>query len=330
MKYIFMLSIAFILAIISSIMTVLGMMDLFNAVGIFILGLFIIIDLGRFILFSFLVDEWNNLRSIKYFVSLILGILFIYSAVGIYSKLDSLISKETRQAMINMATLNEKAFNAEIKKNRSEDLIQMAKQEYENTISWNKLDYENCLNRAKANKNKYAAENNCNNTKRRLDKNALLIYEKALNTANDNLTITENAIQNNNENKSEIASVLTTICKITQKECKTYDDFQNALTILIFLVIIGTDYLQIAIILAVNTRKNKNDKSYIKLKSVTDEQKTSLKTQSEELNKKDDNTRIDYENSPQRKFRKFLKNTFDSSSKFVFKGPKPKNNFTKK
>ena len=51
-----------------------------------------------------------------------------------------------------------------------------------------------------------------------------------------------------------------TICKLTQKSCDNYEGLQNALTIVIILVIIGTDYLQIAIILAVNTRKNKKIK----------------------------------------------------------------------
>ena len=344
MKYIFMLGIAFCLAIISSIMTALGMMDLFNAVGIFILLLFIIIDLGRFLLFNFLVDEWNNLRLIKYFVSFILAILFVYSAVGIYAKLDSLVSKETKQAMVNMASLNEKSLNAEVKKTRSEDLVTIAKQEYDTAIAWNKTDYENCLSRAKNNKNRLNAENNCNNTKRRLDKNALAKYEETLKQANETLTLTENAIQIHNENKSEVASVLTTICKITQKDCTTYDSLQNALTILIFLVIIGTDCLQIAIILAVNTRKNKINKDISKIEIVPSGQKMSLKTQienkeqteenivekTEKIEETDKEKTIDYSNTPARRFRNFIKENFSHNSAFIFHGPKPKNSQNKK
>lgn len=257
MKYIFMLGVAFCLAIISSIMTALGMTELFATAGIFILILFIIIDLGRFLLFNFVVDEWNNLRKVKYLITLILALLFVYSAVGIFAKLDSLISIETKNAMINAASYNKAALNAEIKQSRSEDLAKIAQNEYQNSIDWNKTDYENCLKRAKQSKNISIAENKCNNTKRRLDKAALTKLEESLKTADTTLSITEKTTKLNSKNQSEIASVLTTICKITQKDCTTYDSLQNSITILIFLVIIGTDYLQIAIILAVNTRKNK-------------------------------------------------------------------------
>ena len=65
MKYGFMLFIAFTMAIISSLLTAFGMADLFSGVGKLILTMFIIIDLGRFLLFNFLVDEWNNLRKVK-------------------------------------------------------------------------------------------------------------------------------------------------------------------------------------------------------------------------------------------------------------------------
>lgn len=354
MKYIFMLGIAFILAVISSIMTALGMMDLFNAVGILILVLFIIIDLGRFILFSFLVDEWNNLRGIKYFVSFIIAILFIYSAVGIYSKLDSLVSTETKQAMVDMAALNEKASNAEVKKNRSEDLMSIAKKEYENAMTWNELDYKNCLNRAKIAKNIHYAENSCNNTKRRLDKNALTTYEAAIKKADETLNLTETAIQISNKNKSEIASVLTTICKLTQKDCTTYDSLQNALTILIFLVIIGTDYLQIAIILAVNTRKNKNNKTTYETEIVPDGQKNDINEDSFQrefvVEEKEEKNEIEFldinqnsvasinnlnntenkEEVSQKPIKKIIKNIVKPHSKFVFHGPKPRNISTKK
>lgn len=287
MKYVFMLGVALCLAVISSIMTALGMTELFATAGMFILVLFIIIDLGRFLLFNFIVDEWQNLRKVKYVITLILALLFVYSAVGIFAKLDSLVSTETKQAMVNAAAYNKAAENAELKQTRSEDLAKIAQTEYQNSIDWNKLDYENCLKRAKTSKNINTAENNCNNTKRRLDKAALQKLEESLAKADSTLNLTEQTTQQNSKNKSEIASVLTTICKITQKDCTTYDSLQNSITILIFLVIIGTDYLQIAIILAVNTRKNKNQEknknvlnlSKIRLKSSMkkEENKTQIK-----------------------------------------------------
>ena len=72
MKYKLMLITAFILAALSSILTAWGLMELFALASTFILILFIAIDLGRFLLFNFLVDEWQNLRKIKYFIAFIL------------------------------------------------------------------------------------------------------------------------------------------------------------------------------------------------------------------------------------------------------------------
>jgi hypothetical protein len=254
MKYAFMLFIAFGMAIISSLLTALGMAELFSAAGGLVLAIFILIDLGRFMLFNFVVDEWINLRKVKYFIVFILALLFVYSGIGIFAKLDSLMSIETKEAIVKMASLSKAEDNANIKQNRSEDLASIARKEYEEAMNWNKLDYNNCIKRA----NKDATrENNCNNTKRRLDKQASVALQESLNKADSVLSVSQEAIQEASENKSEISSVLLTICKVGQLECKSYDDFQLAISILIFLVIIGTDYLQIAIVLAVNTRKNK-------------------------------------------------------------------------
>lgn len=254
-KYQFMLFIAAVLSCMSSIMTALGMTNLFSAAGMFILSLFIIIDLGRFILFNFTVNEWNNLRSVKYFICIILALLFCYSGAGIYAKLDSLIAPETRQAMIDMAKYLKEADNAIIKHDRSEDLAKLAQEEYKSAMDWNRMDYDNCI--ARANKNKWA-ENKCNNTKRALDNKASIALKEQLAKADNNLQETVDTTEKTSKNKSEIASILSTICKFTQTSCNTYDHLQNALTILILLVIIGTDFLQIAIVLAVHTRKNKN------------------------------------------------------------------------
>ena len=254
MKYVFMLFVAFAMALISSLLTAFGMADIFSASGKLILVMFVLIDLGRFLLFNFVVDEWNNLRKVKYFIVLILSLLFIYSGVGIFSKLDSLISIKTKEAMVNIASSYKAEDNANIKQNRSEDMAKLARSEYDEAMSWNKLDYENCLKRAGKNAR---AENNCNNTKRKLDKSASAALQEALSKANLALEGTEEIIKNTSQNQSEVASVLLTICKIGQFNCKTYDGLQLSVSLLIFLVIIGTDYLQIAIVLAVNTRKNK-------------------------------------------------------------------------
>lgn len=257
MKYKFMLAVAFVMALFSSALTAFGMRDLFATAGMFILILFLVIDLGRFLLFNFVVDEWSNLRGVKYVITLILALLFVYSAIGVYSKLDSLVSKETREAMINVAYYNKLASNAENKQLQNEDFITIARKEYDTAIEWNKTDYQNCIKRANGNLTK---ENTCNNTKRRLDKNALIALEKVLNSNTNLSTENEEKIKQVSENKSEIASILTTICKFTQKDCNSYDSLQNALTVVILLVIVGTDYLQIAIVLAVNTRRNKKVK----------------------------------------------------------------------
>lgn len=257
MQYKLMICIAFIMAILSAIMTSFGMMDLFAAAGTFILILFIIIDLGRFLLFNFVVNEWHNLRSVKYFIVLIISLLFGYSAVGVYSKLDSLVTPETKQAMVNAVVYNRANANAKVKQSRSEDLVKIAEEEYRNALDWNKNDLQNCIARANGNKN---AENRCNNTKRSLDNKASAILKEALAKADESLDKVEEKTKIHAENRNEIANVLMTICKLTQKSCDSYENLQNSLTIVIILVIIGTDYLQIAIILAVNTRKNKKIK----------------------------------------------------------------------
>ena len=254
MSYIVMLIIAAVLALMSSAMTAFGMVDLFDVAGMFILTLFIIIDLGRFLLFNFTVNEWHNLRKVKYFIVIILILLFGYSAVGVYSKLDSLVTPETKQAMVNAVVYNKANVNAKVKQDRSEDLAKIAEEEYRNALDWNRNDLQNCIARARGNKN---AENKCNNTKRALDNKASIALKEALAKADESLDIVEAKTKINVENRNEIANVLMTICKLTQKSCDTYDNLQNSLTIVIILVIIGTDYLQIAIILAVNTRKNK-------------------------------------------------------------------------
>ena len=268
MKYKLMLITAFVLAALSSILTAWGLMELFALASTFILILFIAIDLGRFLLFNFLVDEWQNLRKIKYFIAFILSLLFIYSGVGIYSKLDSLISSETRKAMIEIASINQANENTVLLNTRTTNLADLAEKDYNEAISWNKLDYQNCLARAKSAKNVLDAENKCNNMKRRLDKNAL----KALNEAMSKVETTSKAIEDSlliqSENKSEIAATLQTICKLSGKKCNNYDDLQLALSFIIFLIIIGTDYIQICIVLAINTRKNKNvPEKYIQVKN---------------------------------------------------------------
>ena len=260
MQYKLMICIAFIMAVLSAIMTSFGMMDLFAAAGTFILILFVIIDLGRFLLFNFIVNEWHNLRSVKYFIVLIISLLFGYSAVGVYSKLDSLVTSETKQAMVNTVIYNKANANAKVKQSRSEDLVKIAEEEYRNALDWNKNDLQNCIARASGNKN---TENRCNNTKRSLDNKALANLKEALTKADESLDRVEEKTKIHVENRNEIANVLMTICKLTQKSCDSYENLQNSLTIVIILVIIGTDYLQIAIILAVNTRKNKKLKKVL-------------------------------------------------------------------
>lgn len=280
MKYWFMLFIAFSMAIISSLLTAFGMADLFSGVGKLILTMFVVIDLGRFLLFNFLVDEWNNLRKVKYFIVCILCCLFMYSGIGIFSKMSSLVSTQVEEAMINITSMNKATQNASIKRERSEDLAKIAQDEYKNSLSWNETDYQNCIKRARGNAN---SENNCNNTKRRLDKTALSNLQAALKEADTNLSGIEEITLQESKNKSHVSSVLLTVCKISQKECDNYDDLQFALSIIIFLVIIGTDYLQIAIVLAVNTRKNKKITEKIEKNEEKQEFKPMSKEKSEDI-----------------------------------------------
>lgn len=284
MQYKLMICIAFVMAVLSAIMTSFGMMDLFAAAGTFILILFIIIDLGRFLLFNFVVNEWHNLRSVKYFIVLIISLLFGYSAVGVYSKLDSLVTSETKQAMINTVVYNKANANAKVKQSRSENLVKIAEEEYRNTLDWNKNDLQNCIARANGNKN---VENRCNNTKRSLDNKASAILKEVLTKADESLDRVEEKTKIHIENRNEIANVLMTICKLTQKSCDSYENLQNSLTIVIILVIIGTDYLQIAIILAVNTRKDK------KLKKEETTKKKTIKREHEKYKESNQNQSVE-------------------------------------
>lgn len=245
-----------VLALTSSLLTALGMAELFQ--GLFIV--FLVIDLGRFLVLNFLTAEWKNLRLIKWVLTFILAILFIYSAVGVYNKLNSMIPASVQTAMIEAANYNKAADNAEIKYNRSEDLASIAQAEYTNALQWNQTDYNNCITRAQSAKDIAVAENKCNNTKRRLDKQASTNLKQALANADIALDQTTETSTANVKNQSELAGILTTVCKIIpNNDCKSLDGLQNALTIIILLTICGLDYLQLGIVLAVNTRKSKKD-----------------------------------------------------------------------
>ena len=261
-KYHLMTFTAFVLSLFSAIMTALGMSDLFQKGGTIIFLIFVCIDLGRFLLFNFLTDEWKNLRKIKYVIVVILALLFGYSAVGIFSQLSGMISPETHKAMLNAAAVNKAAANANVKESRATDLATVARQEYKEAISWNKTDYENCLKRAKTKETQDEidiAENKCNNTKRWLDNKASKALKDALAKADDSLNKAEESIKDVSKNQGDLASILTTICEIGRMDCGSYQGLHNALSIIIALVIVGTDYLQIAIVLSVNTRKNKKE-----------------------------------------------------------------------
>lgn len=254
LKYKLMILTAGILALTSSLLTALGMAELFQ--GLFIV--FLIIDLGRFLVLNFVVDEWKNLRAIKWVITTILAILFVYSAVGVYNKLNSMIPNSIQTAMIEAASYNKAQDNASTKQTRSENLAEIAQQEYQKSMQWNSNDYENCLKRANGDAE---AENKCNNTKRRLDRNASNALKQAMKDADTALDNTQQALDKNVKNQGEIAGVLTTVCKILPNtDCKTYDGLQMALTVIILLTICGLDYLQLCIVLAVNTRKNKKEK----------------------------------------------------------------------
>lgn len=257
LKYKLMILTAGILALTSSLLTALGMAELFQ--GLFIV--FLVIDLGRFLVLNFIVDEWKNLRAIKWVITIILAILFMYSAVGVYNKLNSMIPESIQTAMIEAASYNKAQDNANTKQNRSENLAEIAQQEYQKSMQWNSNDYENCLKRANGDAE---AENKCNNTKRRLDRNASNVLKQAMKDADIALDNSQQALDKNVKNQGEIAGVLTTVCKILPNtDCKTYDGLQMALTVIILLTICGLDYLQLCIVLAVNTRRNKKQKAEV-------------------------------------------------------------------
>ena len=280
LKYSLMILVAGILALTSSLLTALGMAELFQ--GLFIV--FLVIDLGRFLVLNFVVDEWKNLRAIKWVITIILSLLFVYSAVGVYNKLNSMIPESVQVAMVEAASYNKAQDNAEIKENRSSDLAVAAQSEYQKSMDWNTKDHENCLKRANGDAE---AENKCNNTKRRLDRNASAALKEAMKTANAALDNTQTALDKNIKNQGEIAGVLTTVCRILPNtDCKTYEGLQTALTIIILLVICGLDYLQLSIVLAVNTRKNKKEPEKVKEKIIEVEKIVEVPVKKKEKPKK--------------------------------------------
>ena len=283
LKYKLMILVAGILALTSSLLTALGMAELFQ--GLFVI--FLIIDLGRFLVLNFVVDEWKNLRSIKWIITIILSLLFVYSAVGVYNKLNSMIPETVQVAMVEAASYNRAQDNAEIKQDRSSNLAEVAQSEYQKSMDWNAKDYENCMKRANGDAD---AENKCNNTKRRLDRNASNALKEAMKTDNTDLDKTQEAINQNVKNQGEIAGVLTTVCRILPNtDCKTYEGLQTALTIIILLVICGLDYLQLSIVLAVNTRKNKKEEKekIPEEKEIIIEQPTTIKKRTVKPKKKE-------------------------------------------
>ena len=286
LKYKLMILTAGILALTSSLLTALGMAELFQ--GLFIV--FLVIDLGRFLVLNFVVDEWKNLRAIKWIITLILGILFIYSAVGVYNKLNSMIPDSIQTAMVEAASYNKAQDNANTKQNRSENLAEIAQQEYQKTMDWNAKDHENCLKRANGNAE---AENKCNNTKRRLDRNASAALKQAMKDADIALDNSQQALDKNVKNQGEIAGVLTTVCRILPNtDCKTYDGLQIALTIIILLIICGLDYLQLCIVLAVNTRKNKKEVVEIVKESIEIPLESNKKHETKKLKKHKEKKKI--------------------------------------
>lgn len=283
LKYKLMILVAGILALTSSLLTALGMAELFQ--GLFII--FLIIDLGRFLVLNFVVDEWKNLRGIKWIITIILSLLFVYSAVGVYNKLNSMIPETVQVAMVEAASYNRAQDNAEIKQDRSSNLAEVAQSEYQKSMDWNAKDYENCMKRANGDAD---AENKCNNTKRRLDRNASSALKEAMKTANTDLDKTQEAVNQNVKNQGEIAGVLTTVCRILPNtDCKTYEGLQTALTVIILLVICGLDYLQLSIVLAVNTRKNKKEEKekIPEEKEIIIEQPTTIKKRTVKPKKKE-------------------------------------------
>ena len=314
LKYKLMILVAGILALTSSLLTALGMAELFQ--GLFII--FLIIDLGRFLVLNFVVDEWKNLRSIKWIITIILSLLFVYSAVGVYNKLNSMIPETVQVAMVEAASYNRAQDNAEIKQDRSSNLAEVAQSEYQKSMDWNAKDYENCMKRANGDAD---AENKCNNTKRRLDRNASSALKEAMKTANTDLDKTQEAVNQNVKNQGEIAGVLTTVCRILPNtDCKTYEGLQTALTVIILLVICGLDYLQLSIVLAVNTRKNKKEEKekIPEEKEIIIEQPTTIKKRTVKPKKKEVVVeKVKEEIKPE--VEKVVENTPKSSEKGILK-----------
>ena len=246
---IFLFVLALILSGTATFLTASGMALLFSGLWF----LFITIDVGRFFVTDYLIKGWKKISNIKWFTSIILGLLLCLSSVGVYNALDQRIPKDMHNAIVEAASYNKNALNQEKTQDISKTGYEIALSEYNSQVSAYDIQKNACLNKEGADQEKcirtYNA--NLNNAKKKLDS-----AKKEYTTSITNSTT---ATQNEYKNKTEIAGILTTICQFTGGNCDTTQGLTRALRIIILLIILGLEIFAINILFIIHSHENEEE-----------------------------------------------------------------------
>lgn len=269
----FLFVLAFILSGTATFLTAGGMSMLFSGLWF----LFITIDLGRFVVSDYLIKKWKSISSIKYFTTLILGLLLCLSSVGVYNALDQRIPKTMHDSIVEAASYNKMSINTQTIQDANKMSYEVSLTEYNSQVSAYEVQKDACLAKDNADQEKcirtYNA--NMNNAKKKLD-TAKSEYMSSI----DNST---KATTEEFRNKTEIAGILTTICSFTGGGCDSTQGLTRALKIIILLIILGLEIFALNILFIIHSHDDDSPKPLklpkwnIKLPKITRKEKPVVK-----------------------------------------------------
>lgn len=245
----FLYAIALVLSGSATILTASGMVDLFSGLWF----LFITIDIARFFVTDYLIKSWKYIGIIKYFTTSILLALLFLSSVGVYNSLDQRIPKDMHESIMQTASINRQTKSNETAETLQKTNYDMALKEYESRVSSYDVQKNACLEKENSDKEQCIRTYNANilNAKKRLD-TAQKEYMSSIENTNETVDVEV-------KNKTEIAGILTTICSFTGGKCDTTDGLLRALRIIILLIIIGLEIFSINILFIIHSHKQKED-----------------------------------------------------------------------
>lgn len=239
---------AIILSGVATFLTATGMTALFSGLWF----MFILIDLGRFLVSDYLIKSWKQISSIKYFTTAILACLLVLSSVGVYNALDQRIPTDMHNAIVEAASYNKNALNNEKTQDINKTGYEIALSEYNNQVSSYEIQKNACLNKEGADQEKCVRTYNAN----------LSAAKKRLDTAKKEYTTSikdsTSATQEEYKNQTEIAGILTTICHFTGGHCDTTQGLTRALRIIILLLIIGLEIFALNILFIIHSKELEN------------------------------------------------------------------------